>query len=328
MKLYRLRAGVMIIWLCLAAGLVFAQDANVEPTNGTTLDYNRDRMQYEGANATDTLELMVAIAPQTVVYGEVGGEELMLDVYQPATSDTPRAAVIVIHGGLAIMGTSRSEVSDIAQGLAAAGYVAFNIDYRLMNATGNNKWPAQLDDAQLAVRWVRANATLYNVDPERVCALGHSFGGQLAALLGTRDTERDGDLTLASYSSRVACVIDMAGIADPTQPLLADWAQPAMVSLMGGTPDEVPELYHDASPLAQVDTDSAPLLLFHGAADDIVSVEESRNMVDALHNAGVAVVYVEYPHVDHIYWMNPDGWEHVSFETLAFLERHLATPAN
>ncbi len=98
------------------------------------------------------------------------------------------------------------------------------------------------------------------------------------------------------------------------------------VALMGGTPSEVPERYNDASPLAQVSTDSAPFLIFHGADDEVVPVEESRQFVDALHQAGVAVVYVELPHADHFYWINyqeSGGWSYVAPETLAFLERQL-----
>ncbi|MEP6988575.1 MAG: alpha/beta hydrolase, partial [Chloroflexota bacterium] len=134
------------------------------------------------------------IKPQTVTYGEVGGEKLVLDVYQPAASDGPLPAVIVIHGGAGSFG-DRSGESDRAQGLAANGYVAFNIDYRLLDG-GKNPWPAQIEDAQLAVRWVRANAKQYNVDPDRLCSLGHSFGGELAALLGERDTPTGGDVVL------------------------------------------------------------------------------------------------------------------------------------
>src|SRR5215213_10079626 len=100
MKKYRLHV-TMAILLLLISGAVFAQDATSEPaTNG--------------------------IEPQTVVYGEIGGVELILDVYQPAASDTPLPAVILIHGGAGSFG-DRSDMVDHAQGLAAAGYVAFNM---------------------------------------------------------------------------------------------------------------------------------------------------------------------------------------------------------
>lgn len=260
--------------------------------------------------------------PTTVVYGEVEGQELLLDVYQPApaTGKDPYPAIILMHGGGGSFG-ERSDLSDYAQGLADAGYVAFNISYRLLN-DGENPWPAQLDDAQQAVRWVRANAELYDVDPERLCSLGHSFGGQLAALLGTRDTLNRRDLPLGEFSSRVACVVDIAGTADAAIPDMDPSFQPFVTSLMGGTAAEVPEIYRDASPVHQVDRDTVPFLVFHGTDDEMASVEQSRMLVDALHKAMVEVVYVEYPHADHFSWLE---WDVVAPETLAFLGRHLPT---
>lgn len=265
------------------------------------------------------------IQPQTVTYGNANDEDLILDVYQPAASAAPLPAVILIHGGAGSFG-DRTDMVDNAQGLAAAGYVAFNIEYRLLQ-DGKNPWSAQLDDAQLAVRWIRANAAEYNVDPDRICSLGHSFGAQLAALLGVRDTPTDTDLTLGEYSSRVTCVVDIAGSIDPRQPESDETLQPLMTLLYGGTPDEVPETYHDASPLLQVTGDTAPFLIFHGADDEMVSVEQARAMVDALHKAGVEVVYAEYPHATHFYWINffeiKGSWDTIALETLAFLSRHL-----
>jgi acetyl esterase/lipase len=304
MKLYRLHALVMLVLLCLVSGMALAQDATTEPTDG-------------------------GIQPQTVTYGEADGVELILDVYQPAASVTPLPAVLLIHGG-AGMFADRSVEADRAQGLAANGYVAFSIDYRLFDE-GQHPWPAQLDDAQLAVRWIRANAAQYNVDPDRICSLGHSFGGQLAALLGERDTAADSDLELGEYSSKVACVISIAGGMDPTRPYIED-PDDLRSTFYGGLPTPTRAVRLDASPLAHVNADSAPFLIFHGADDENTAVDESREMVDALHRAGVEVVYVEYPHATHFYWISffeiKGSWDTVAPETLAFLGRHLATPAS
>jgi dipeptidyl aminopeptidase/acylaminoacyl peptidase len=114
----------------------------------------------------------------------------------------------------------------------------------------------------------------------RVGAYGWSVGGQLAALLGTRDT-RDATAPLASYPSRVACVVDLAGDVD-----LAAYTQPPalheVVALLGGTPQEVPERYRDASPLSWIDGRTAPFLVVHGTQDDVVPIEQSRRLVAAL----------------------------------------------
>lgn len=160
--------------------------------------------------AQATPEAAVSEEPD-VPYGEAGGEPLLLDVYRPPVRDRPRPAVLLFHGGGLVKG-SRTDMADPARKLAAAGYVTFAVEYRLFQAeTGQNAWPAQLDDAQRAVRWVRANAATYRIYPVRLAAVGHSSGGYLASMLGVRETRDNADAALAGYSSRVNCVTDLAG---------------------------------------------------------------------------------------------------------------------
>lgn len=259
-----------------------------------------------------------------VVFGEVDGTTLMLDVVTPPPRETPRPAVIVIHGG-GLIGGERAMGVEAATYLAEAGYVAFTIDYRLFELRGGkaiNPWPAQLDDVQRAVRWVRANAASYGVDPKRVGAYGHSSGGYLAALLGVRETRDTSDPDLAEFSSRVSCVVDLAGDTDLTIPLpaSAEFYGDILAAMLGGTPEEVPEVYRDASPIAHVDEESAPFLIIHGTKDMDVPVEHSRRMVDALHEAGVEVAYLELPNADHMipaWWLMTGPW------VLTFLGQHL-----
>ena len=250
-----------------------------------------------------------------VVYGEVDGETLLLDIAGPAVDTGPHPAVILIHGGGLTMG-GRYFMTDFVQPLNEAGYVTFNITYRLFGSDGRNPWPAQLDDVQRAVRWVRANAATYGVDPERVCALGHSSGGHLAALLGTRETRDNADPTLASYSSRVTCVVDLAGETD----LAMEGSAMYFTEILGGTPDEVPDVYRDASPLVHVDEATAPFLILQGANDEAVPIAQSRQMAEALHDAGVEVIYGEFPGQGHLATAD---WRLVGPFTLAFLARHL-----
>jgi acetyl esterase/lipase len=209
-----------------------------------------------------------------------------------------------------------------ARKLAQAGFVTFSIDYRLVDAsTGQYRWPAQLDDVQLAVRWVRAHAADYGVDATRVGAFGWSAGGQLAALLGARET-RDVTARLAGYSSRVACVAALAPDID-----LAAYTQPPalheVVALLGGTPREVPEQYRDASPLTWIDRRTAPFLVIHGDQDDVVPIAQSCRLVAALHSAEVSVQYLEVAGAGH------DGleWSRIGPATLAFFDHHLCAGA-
>lgn len=277
--------------------------------------------QVVGAQAQATTPVPIEIE-KDVAYGEADGQPLLLDVYRPPARDLPRPVVILMHGGAWTTGFgSRADMGLPARALADEGYVAFNIDYRLLTyEPGHNVWPAQLDDVQRAVRWVRANADKYGVDPERICSYGHSAGGHLAAMLGTTETRDNSDPALAEYSSRVNCVVDLAGDMDLTLPYPNTMDTDIVARLLGGAPEEAPEAYHDASPLAHVDENSVPFLIFHGQGDTINPIAHSRRMVEALHEAGVEVVYVEDPDADHFTWAM---WSTVAPITLGFLERHL-----
>ena len=147
---------------------------------------------------------------ENVSYGTAGNETLLLDIFEPAgNSDHPRPAVILIHGG-GWTSFDKSTMRTLAQFLARSGFVAVPVDYRLFH-DGVNRWPAQLDDAQRSVRWLRANAAKYNVAPNQIGAYGHSAGAHLAALLGMIDTRDNSDPALAKYSSKVQAVVDSSG---------------------------------------------------------------------------------------------------------------------
>lgn len=254
------------------------------------------------------------------VYGENDGHALYLDAYRPTGWDGPRPAVLLFHGGGLVTG-SRVDVAAPARSLAMAGYVAFTVDYRLFDPSrGGNPWPAQLDDAQRAVRWVRAHAATYGVDPDRVAAYGPSSGGTLATAVGVRETRDDNDPTLAGISSRVTCVVDLSGDVDLTIPYPdPSWSE-INAAMLGGTPDEQPAAYRDASPLSQVDAESVPFLVIHGVLDDATPVEHSRRLVAALQEARVEVTYGEYPRANHL---TTADWAFSGPWVLTFLGLHL-----
>lgn len=257
-----------------------------------------------------------------VVYSTVGGVDLLLNVVRPADRPEPRPAVIVVHGGGLIQG-GRWDHGEAAIGLAAAGYATFSIEYRLFVAGDPmTLWPVQLDDAQRAVRWVRANAGTYGVDPERVGALGFSSGGQLAAFLGTRDTNDNSDPALADYSSKVSCVVTMGGLFDFTFPDAAVENAQINAEILGGSLEALPapDAFADFSPVTYVDASSAPFLILQEGTESPVPYEHSRRMVAALQAAGVQVSYGWFPEYDHGVWFS---WAPEAPETLAFFERHL-----
>ncbi|MCE9564575.1 MAG: alpha/beta hydrolase [Planctomycetes bacterium] len=149
-----------------------------------------------------------------LIFATAGKTELKLDLTMPKEGDGPFPAVVVIHGGGWSAG-DRGQGAFIAELQAQAGYVAATIDYRLAPA---HRFPAQIEDCKASVRWLRANAKKYKIDPERIGAIGFSAGGHLACLLGTttKDDGFDGDGGSAEQSSAVRAVVSVAGPTDLT----------------------------------------------------------------------------------------------------------------
>ena len=257
-----------------------------------------------------------------VPYGEPGDDARLLDVYDPPAGDGARPAVLVIHGGgWTAGGFDRRSMAAIAQHLAEAGYVVFNATYRLMTGEpGVNAWPIQLLDVQRAVRWVRANADVFGVDPQRLAALGHSAGGHLAAFLGVRGTVDWSDSTAQQFASRVQCVVNLSGDMDLTQAYPAAFDHQIACNLLGGTLAEVPHQYRDASPLTWVNAESAPFLIVHAVTDDVNVFAHARAMATALQAASVETTLVALARGDHgttLEWTVSGPW------ILAFLASHL-----
>lgn len=232
-------------------------------------------------------------------------------------SSKPRAAIVLIHGGGWTQG-SKDGLGRMATFLARWGFVAVSIDYRLF-AGKQSRWPVQLDDAQTAVRWLRANAAKYNIDPDRIGAFGHSAGGQMASLLGMEDT-RDKSAPLANYSSRVQAVVDVAGPAD----FLTDHdpeGDAELANFFGTDYRKNPAPWREASPVDHVDKSNAPFLIIQGTQDKFVPPSQSQELYDKLHAAGVPVTLVKLD--DGHMFTTPEARRQLALETLKFFNQYL-----
>jgi acetyl esterase/lipase len=255
---------------------------------------------------------------QDVYYGTVDGHTLLLDVYEPGAHSDLRPAIVLIHGG---GWTSFDKGTMHAMGifLARSGFVAFSIDYRLFHAS-ENRWPAQLDDVQRAVRWIRANAAKYKIDPDHIGAFGHSAGAQLAALLGMEITRDNSDPALAKYSSQVQAVVDASGPTDFTTDHDAE-GDAFLSAFLGGDYAHHPEIWRDASPVFHVSKSNSPFLIIHGTQDKDVPMAQAEELADKLKQAGVSVklVKVEDGHT----FQKPEARKQLAFEAQAFFFQNL-----
>ncbi len=260
-----------------------------------------------------------------IVYGDAGGQKLLLDVYRPESKPETKTllpAVVLVHGGGWSAG-NKKDFGDLAASLTKAGYVSFSVGYRLATRD-SNKYPAQLDDVQRAVRWIRAHADQYGIDPNRIGAMGASAGGHLVALLGTRDTRDNGDAALGAYSSRVNCVVDIFGPTDFTAPdtVLSKDANAIVFNFLGKTREEAPEIYRDASPITHINKKTVPFLIFHGTADSLVPLDQSQRFYDALRRADIEANFIKFKGEGHGF-QKKENTEQFIRESLAFLNRHL-----
>lgn len=216
-----------------------------------------------------------------IVYGTGGGKPLLLDLAQPPTkAKQPRPAVVFIHGG-AWAGADRTNGHPVIRLLAANGFVAVSIDYRL---SGQAAFPAQLEDSKCAVRFLRAHAQQYHLDPKRIGVTGGSAGGHLAALVGLtpRSAGLEGSGGWDDQSSEVAAVADLYGISDLVVVFTEKSLVDAVKKLMRAMPQEAPERYRQASPLALVSAAAPPFYLAHGDRDTTVPFSHSKKLADAL----------------------------------------------
>ncbi len=217
-----------------------------------------------------------------VQYGTASNVPLLMDIYEPA-AHTASPCIVLIHGGGWVEGDKAQYIS-MGKGLAADGFVAVSIDYRMLPKF---PYPAALDDSQLAVRFLRANAGKYGINPSEIGALGDSAGGYLAALLGLRDT-RDTTAALQNYSSKVEAVVDFYGPTDFTVP--AKDISPLGVMLvnnfLNSTQAKDPGLYKSSSPITYVSKGAPPFLVLQGTADTLVPFSQSSELYTALKAVG------------------------------------------
>jgi len=229
-----------------------------------------------------------------VEYGRGGESSLKLDLMRPRDQgDQVLPVIAMIHGG----GWSGGRKEDGRPGLAAyvatGNYVGVTIEYRL---TGEVIWPAQIHDCKAAIRWLRAHAGKYYIDPDRIGVFGSSAGGHLVALLGTSGDvpELEGECGNPGYSSRVQCVVDYCGPSD--FPHFLDGKEvggrAAVTKFLGGPPAERAVVARAASPVTWVSKDDPPFLIAHGTADATVPFAQGESLAAALRQAGVPVIFV------------------------------------
>jgi acetyl esterase/lipase len=227
-----------------------------------------------------------------LAYVEKGHARQKLDLYLPAEAKESLPLIIWVHGG-AWEGGSKEQCQPLHQGFLSKGYAIASINYRLSQ---HAIFPAQLEDCKAAIRWLRAEAKTYNLNPDRFAAYGGSAGGHLAALIGTtgniKTFDVGGNLTL---SSRVQAVCDYYGPSDflynennlsPEFSKRLNDPAAAVPRLLGGPVKEKRDAALKASPVTYVTNQALPpFLIVHGDKDPLVPITQSERLFNVLRDA-------------------------------------------
>jgi acetyl esterase/lipase len=245
-------------------------------------------------------------------YVGAGNPRQMLDLYLPeAKTDKPHPLVVYIHGGGWEAGSK--DQADVLVGLIKENtpYAGASLNYRL---TDQAQWPAQIYDCKAAIRWLRAHAQEYNLDPEKIAVFGISAGGHLVSMLGVSGGVKELEGELGKHldqSSRVTCVLDFCGpsdfltfggkgsIIDPDDP------KGALAKLIGGPLKDRKEEGRKASPVTYITSDDAPFLIIHGDKDTLVPYAQATEVETALKAAHVPAILLTGTDGGHVFLSGP-----------------------
>src|ERR1043166_4672753 len=260
-----------------------------------------------------------------IEYANPDNQHLQLNIARPKNSDHLLPCVLCIHGG-GFRAGNRDSYNPLLLKLAGRGFGAVATSYRL---APKYQFPAAVFDVKAAVRWLKANAGVYPIDPDRIGVTGDSAGGHLAQFLGvTADLKQfEGDEGNYAQSTRVACVVNRYGPSDFTKSYGKSVDAAEVLPLwLGGNLETAREKHVLSSPLNWVTPAAAPTLILHGTEDKYVAYEQGVWMRDSLQACGVEVELLTLDGAGHGFKeADADKAEKAMF---AFLEKHLKANGN
>ncbi len=276
--------------LLLATSPSWAQDLSAQRTNA------------QAAAEKSQVELRL---DQPYAGNENPKQKVDLYLSKKRNTDKPLPVVALIHGGGWVNGDRLGYAAAAIQFARTGDYASVTVGYRL---TKEARWPAQIHDCKAAIRWIRAHAKEYNLDPDKIAVMGSSAGGHLSSLIGTSGDvkELEGDLgPNTTFSSRVQCVVNLCGPEDFTQALMFDQEKKpvlkddAVIGLLGGNYEEKHTEAVAASPVTYVTKDDPPFITFHGSADQRVAYLHAEAIHAALQKASVPSLLIPITNGGH-----------------------------
>jgi acetyl esterase/lipase len=232
---------------------------------------------------------------------------LLMDIYRPSRPQEVSPAILYLHAGIWALGDRNTVGGPVEfEELVSRGYVVATMDYRLAT---DHPFPAQIEDAKCAVRYLRSHAEEHGIDPDQIGVWGASAGGHLAALLGVANSDAgfDGGGQHDGVSSEVQAVVDMFGPADLEAPDFVEGAANVAREVFGAEGPGAGEALRRASPVTYVSPGDAPFLIIHGALDEVVPLGQSQALAMRLEASGVPHTLLVVENAEH--GLAPSGGE-------------------
>jgi acetyl esterase/lipase len=271
--------------------------------------------------------LISGMVMRDVIYCTMDGQPLTMDIFFPSTGYGPWPVIINIHGGAWVAGSKLLvyTTTDITP-LIEAGYITISVNYRL---APENPFPDMIEDLKCSVRYLRAHAAEYNLDPNRIGVRGGSAGGHLASLMGASDASAGWDVgEYLDQSSRVQAVVDINGPTTLTDPSFLNSLGDVAKQLLK-EPNPTTEMLARASPTTYITPDDPPFLILYGDMDRVVAAQQSLLLYNGLIAAGVPAQLVVVQNGNHM--LNPSAHSQYTVPSsdqimeiiIAFLDKYL-----
>lgn len=299
-----------IILLSLYSTIAFAQSQfPVDTTYTVKSVYDKVKKDHPYISYVPARKYDNVKEKKEIVYKKINDRELHLDAYFPKNKKR-NPAIVIIHGGGWRSG-NKSQMETFAMEMASKNYSCFNIEFRLSLEA---PYPAAIFDVKNAIQYIKKNARKFNIDTTKIAVLGCSSGAQMAALVGTTNgkTDFEDSNKNVKYSSKVNAIVNIDGILAFKHPESAEGKVAGL--WLGGSYEETPTIWEQASPLNQTDKNTPPILFinssiprFHAGRDDMIAI---------MNKYGTYTEIQTIPNSPHSFWfLNPWFDETINYTT-------------
>jgi acetyl esterase/lipase len=283
----------LVILLLVSVGAQAQPDMGMNPPDFQPATPSPLAVVLDLRNGTISEAAVEVEEQKGVVYVEREGMPLHLNIFYPRTASSPLPCIVYVPGSAWMKQNIDMSTPNLIR-LAARGYVVAAVEYRPSNVA---QFPAQVQDARTAVRFMRKNSAQYHVDVDNLFAWGDSSGGHTALYLGAEPDPGSDTSVYGEFSARVNAVVDYFGpsemkeISEIPNMLNRDPDRSPEAMLIGGAIAKNPERARAASPVYSITPEFAPTLVAHGDSDPLVPMSQSDRVAETLDREGVEYEY-------------------------------------